>query len=219
MRQHLARRDIQAVQDGELRGWRGVWVRGHLASCEACRRAVTMSQAQARWSSELLGALPRPVDLEESWARLAVRTGGAPLGRTPVRRVAWYVAGVGSGVAAAIALLLLAGRPDASRDAFLTLEPGEKVPTASDRLFVRRLHGLLADGEAYLIEDSCCADRDGEGPADDGTVLIGMRRSPIPIVVMYEDRDGSGSLTPGDIVRLVSRGSAPDRPPRAPGQS
>lgn len=217
MRPHLARRDIQATLDAELRGWRGIRVRKHLASCAACRDAVALACAESTWSSELLDALPRPLDLDESWARLAVRSAGQSLERTSLRRAAWYVAGVGSGIAAAVVALLFAGRP--ASEANLTLAPPEKAPTASDHLFVRRLHGLLAEGEAYLIQDQCCADRDGEGPPDDGTVLIGMRHSQVPIVVMYEDRDGSGSLTPGDIVRLVSRGAAPPRAPGRPGQT
>ncbi len=166
----------------------------------------------------MLDALPRPMDLEESWARFAVRSDGRALRSRGTRSVRWYVVGAGSGVAAAAALALLAGPASRPRRA-LDLAPPEKAPTADDRRFVSRLHGMLAEGEAYLIEDQCCADRDGEGPPDDGAVLIRMRHSSTPVVVMYEDRDASGSLTAGDIVRLVSRGEAQVPRPLPAGRS
>lgn len=217
-RQHLARRDIQALLDAELRGWRLLRARRHLAVCPACRDAVAVTRNDTALCTALLDAMPRPVDLDESWARFAVRSGGQALEGARPRQARWYLAGVGSGIAAVVALLLLAKAP-APASRHLDLVPAEKAPTADDRRFVSRLHGLLAQGDAYLIEDRCCDDRDGEGPADDGAVLIRMRESPTPVVVMYEDRDGSGSLTPGDIVRLVSRGAAPPATPGRQGQS
>lgn len=211
-RRHLARRDIQAALDTELRGWRLVRVRRHLVECAVCRAALEAARTTQALAAGMLDALPRPVDLEESWARFAVRLGlEASRARRP-RAVGWYVLGAGSGIAAAAAVVLVVSAPRSRPRPTLDLAPPEKAPSADDRRFVSRLHGLLAAGEAHMIEDRCCADRDGEGPPDDGAVLIQMRHSATPIVVMYEDRDSSGSLTAGDIVRLVSRGAIP--PPR-----
>lgn len=217
-RRHLARRDIQALLDGELHGWRRLRLRHHVAGCDRCRDALEAASASDALAAGMLDTLPRPMDLDESWERLTVRSGGRALRPRGPRGVPWYVVGAGSGLAATAVLALVAAPGSPPRRA-LDLSPPEKAPTADDRRFVSRLHGLLADGEAQLIEDRCCADRDGEGPADDGAVLIQVRRSPTPIVVMYEDRDGSGSLTAGDIVRLVSRGEAPVPRPAPAGRS
>lgn len=65
--------------------------------------------------------------------------------------------------------------------------------------------------------DRCCFDLDGAGPADDGLVILALPGEAIARVSLYEDVDGSGTFTPGDVVRLepgVRRASAD---PLAPG--
>ena len=63
-----------------------------------------------------------------------------------------------------------------------------------------------AVGPPVLI-DSCCQDLDGGGTADDGFVLEARGRQ-ISRLRLYEDRDGSGTLSSADLVRFA-RGSVP----------
>ena len=55
--------------------------------------------------------------------------------------------------------------------------------------------------------DSCCQDLDGGGTADDGFVLEARGRQ-ISHLRLYEDRDGSRTLSSADIVRFA-RGAVP----------
>src|SRR5687767_9031256 len=54
----------------------------------------------------------------------------------------------------------------------------------------------------------CCFDLDGGGMADDGVVVRARRDSEVYRLRVYEDLDGSGSHTRGDLVRL-DRGRTP----------
>ncbi len=56
--------------------------------------------------------------------------------------------------------------------------------------------------------DRCCFDLDGGGIADDGVVVRARRDSEVYRLRVYEDLDGSGSHTRGDLVRL-DRGRTP----------
>ena len=56
--------------------------------------------------------------------------------------------------------------------------------------------------------DRCCFDLDGGGIADDGVVVRAWRDSKVYRLRVYEDLDGSGSHTPGDLIRL-DRGRTP----------
>jgi hypothetical protein len=55
--------------------------------------------------------------------------------------------------------------------------------------------------------DRCCQDLDGGGSADDGFVLEARGRK-VSRLKLYEDRDGSGTLSPPDLVRFA-RGAVP----------
>jgi hypothetical protein len=66
----------------------------------------------------------------------------------------------------------------------------------------------LVSGRAVVTVDRCCYDLDGGGPADDGVLVLARRDSKIHRLRVYEDFDGSGSYTPGDLVRL-DRGGKP----------
>ncbi len=59
-----------------------------------------------------------------------------------------------------------------------------------------------------VVVDRCCYDLDGGGDADDGVVVIGERDARVHQLRIYEDLDGSGTFTPGDLVRL-DRGGSP----------
>lgn len=59
---------------------------------------------------------------------------------------------------------------------------------------------LLAPRTVTL--DRCCYDLDGGGAADDGALIVAERDGKVHRLSVYEDRDGSGTFTPADIVRL-----------------
>ena len=56
--------------------------------------------------------------------------------------------------------------------------------------------------------DRCCYDLDGGGRPDDGVILLAERDSRVRRLRVYEDRDRSGALSSGDVVRL-DRGDEP----------
>jgi len=66
--------------------------------------------------------------------------------------------------------------------------------------------GWLAERARGTTVDHCCYDFDGGGPADDGVLVVSTRGEAVRRIAIYEDRDGSRSLTPGDVVRF-DRGS------------
>lgn len=59
-----------------------------------------------------------------------------------------------------------------------------------------------------VVVDRCCYDLDGGGDADDGVVVIGQRDAQVHQLRIYEDLDGSGGFTAGDLIRL-DRGGSP----------
>jgi hypothetical protein len=59
-----------------------------------------------------------------------------------------------------------------------------------------------------VLVDRCCYDLDGGGKADDGVSLLAERDARIRRLQVYEDRDQSGALSSGDVVRL-DRGDEP----------
>jgi hypothetical protein len=63
----------------------------------------------------------------------------------------------------------------------------------------------LGAGGAVTV-DRCCYDLDGGGDADDGILVLAERDARVHRLRVYEDRDGSGSYTPADLVRLDRRG-------------
>jgi hypothetical protein len=74
---------------------------------------------------------------------------------------------------------------------------------------------ILAAGAALVLRapgsvvvDRCCYDLDGGGDADDGVIVLAERDAKVHQLRIYEDLDGSGSFTSGDLVRL-DRGGSP----------
>ncbi|HEU4682701.1 MAG TPA: hypothetical protein VFS51_13200 [Gemmatimonadales bacterium] len=67
--------------------------------------------------------------------------------------------------------------------------------------------GPLAGAGAVTV-DRCCYDLDGGSESDDGVLVLAERDSKVERLRVYEDRDGSGGYTPGDLVRL-DRGGKP----------
>jgi hypothetical protein len=62
--------------------------------------------------------------------------------------------------------------------------------------------------EGTVVVDRCCYDLDGGGEADDGVVVLAERDAKVHQLRIYEDLDGSGGLTAGDLIRL-DRGGSP----------
>jgi hypothetical protein len=65
--------------------------------------------------------------------------------------------------------------------------------------------------EAPITVDRCCYDLDGGGLADDGALVIGERDGRVFRLRLYEDRDGSSSFTPGDVMRYDRRGTVSEQ--------
>lgn len=73
----------------------------------------------------------------------------------------------------------------------------------------------LAAGAAFWLRvpptvevDRCCYDLDGGGDADDGVLIRAERDARVRRLRVYEDRDGSRSYGPGDLIRF-DRGAEP----------
>jgi hypothetical protein len=67
--------------------------------------------------------------------------------------------------------------------------------------------GLLLRSERPVVIDRCCYDLDGGGQADDGALIIAERDGRVLRLSVYEDRDGSRTLTGRDTVRLERSGA------------
>jgi hypothetical protein len=59
-----------------------------------------------------------------------------------------------------------------------------------------------------ITVDRCCQDLDGGGLADDGLLVVSRGGEVVRYLVVYEDRDGSGTFSAGDAVRFARQ----DRP-------
>jgi hypothetical protein len=66
---------------------------------------------------------------------------------------------------------------------------------------------VLLPPERRVTIDRCCYDLDGGGTADDGAWIVAQRDGRVYRLSVYEDRDGSGSLTPADTVRFARVGT------------
>jgi hypothetical protein len=60
--------------------------------------------------------------------------------------------------------------------------------------------------EPRVTIDKCCYDLDGGGTADDGALILAEPDGRVHRLSVYEDRDGSGSLTSADIMRFDRAG-------------
>jgi hypothetical protein len=61
---------------------------------------------------------------------------------------------------------------------------------------------VLLAPERKVTVDRCCYDLDGGGAADDGAWIVAHRDGKVHRLAVYEDRDGSRSLTPADTIRF-----------------
>ncbi len=90
------------------------------------------------------------------------------------------------------------------RRRFLALGAGLAAALVAGAVFLADLY--LAEDQQVV--DSCCSNLDGGPHGDDGAVIYLRSDGSIRRLDIYEDRDGSRSFTPGDIIRLT-RGSSP----------
>ena len=87
--------------------------------------------------------------------------------------------------------------------------PGSRRLVAIAAALVVATAGALAlRTPGTVLVDRCCYDLDGGGDADDGVVVLAERDAKVHQLRIYEDLDGSGGFTPGDLVRL-DRGDSP----------
>ncbi len=98
-------------------------------------------------------------------------------------------------------------RGDAPRDFPRARAPRTLVAAAALIAVVVTLAFLGIQGSIVNV-DRCCFDLDGGGIADDGVVIRARRDSEVYRLRVYEDLDGSGSHTRGDLIRL-DRGRTP----------
>jgi hypothetical protein len=163
--------------------------------------------ADAMVVGELLGTVDGAVHVDDALARVLVRSGRPSPRRAVLTR--WVMAAATVGVVAIALRSQSAYSDDRWADDLQWLmnpDAGQgKAVRMDDRQFIGRLHELQQQGTLDLVEDECCDDRDGEGPADDGLVLVTLAQQDAGLAVIYEDIDRSGSLTSGDLIRLVSR--------------
>lgn len=60
--------------------------------------------------------------------------------------------------------------------------------------------------DPFASVDRCCHDFDGGGDADDGLLVVARSGTDVRRLAIYEDRDGSRSFTPADIIRFARNG-------------
>ena len=66
---------------------------------------------------------------------------------------------------------------------------------------------LVLRAPGTVVVDRCCYDLDGGGEADDGVVVFAERNAKVHQLRIYEDLDGSGGFSAGDLVRFDRSGS------------
>lgn len=185
-RSHPTEGALQAFLDGESGAWASLHLRLHLRGCAACRQNLEEIRARGATIATLIHRATPEVDPEEAWARFVVRSGGRADRRTPSRR-SWSAAVAALVVLAFIALLLPDRHPPDSGEVFAMVRAAQ------------------AHEAPEVVRDACCEDHDGGDFPDDGLLTLSLPGERVTVVVIYEDIDHSGTFTPGDIMRYVSR--------------
>jgi hypothetical protein len=65
---------------------------------------------------------------------------------------------------------------------------------------------LVLRPPGVYTKDQCCQDLDGGGDSDDGLLVVTHKGQTVKRLAIYEDRDGSRTLTPGDAIRFQRAG-------------
>jgi hypothetical protein len=219
-RRHLSAGALEALRDGEGPGWARLLARGHLLVCAECRQRREAGRAESERVAVLLKVAMLPAgdrwpDLSDAWERFVIRSGvGAAVagrrlftGRLATRNViggALIAAGL---VAVGIAIDRAPRADLVTRMYSLSAQDRitPKGPSSRDVEFARSIATLEATGKLRRLSDVCCADRDGEGPADDGVLTVRLAGSRSPVVILYEDTQRARTFKSGDAVLMVSR--------------
>lgn len=200
---HPSEGRLRAYLDGEVAPWHGIGIATHLRRCGACRRRLGRLRETGDRADRLLGIPSPAVDVPEAWTRFRVRSGASSgrRGRVPRGRMA-------AAVATLAALILAAGAVRfGTRSGSFPGADCDAVPVS----------GVAATAFQGVQRDVCCGDYDGGGLPDDGLFTLSRPDETVRWVVVYEDVDGSGTYTEGDVLRYRS----PDpggRPGRCEGE-
>jgi hypothetical protein len=209
-RPHLSDGAFQALRDGEGLLRRRLAARAHLLRCAACAARFRAVAAAARRTGALLDIEGPQPDVEDAWQRFLVRSGlRSRLVPSLVLR-GWPIGAVAAAAAAVLTVAVLhrPGSTDLVSRLYSLSSQNRLAPkdaTPRDREFARSIMTLEERGALHRISDVCCADRDGEGPADDGVLTVALTGSRSPVVILYEDTERTGRFQPGDVILMVSR--------------
>lgn len=168
--------DLRALLDGAAGRMERVRLRAHLWRCARCRALFAEVRDRGARVAALLDRAPVEFDLDEAWQRVQVRR--AP--RAP-RVIVPAFSFLGGGLVGALGLALAVVHGG-------ILAPIQPPPP-------------LSSG-GVVLRDHCCSDRDGDGVADDGLLVLndGARGQ---LTLSYRDLDGSGGLSEGDLISPV----------------
>jgi hypothetical protein len=206
---HLNAASLQALRDGDGALYLRLYARVHLLRCEKCAaRAAAEREAADRTARLLALDLPHS-PTPDAWQKVLDRPGALASG--PARsRIRWATSAVliAAGLAIVATWVGRRGHPDLVAQMYQLSSQDRYVPRRAaprDVDFARSVTSLEAQGALRRISDVCCADRDGEGPADDGVLTVSLAGSRSPVVILYEDTQRRGHFDPGDAVLKVSR--------------
>ncbi len=207
-RLHPPNRDLVALADRALPWPAAARVQLHLLRCDRCRVRAEALAGDRDAVRHQLRHLEVATDTSAAWTRLAAPDPARPRWARPAL------------ASAAVAVLALGGalwwrthqQPQAFLSALETLPSRPDLldaPAArgrrADAAFITRLLALTETGQAERVRDTCCSDHDGEGPDDDGLFAATLPAAGMALHVMYDDADGTRSLSTGDLVRSVAR--------------
>lgn len=231
MIEHPRKALLRAHADGEgTRAERGRLAM-HLLRCARCRLLQQQYSAERTTVSAVLAGAEESPDLAAAWTRIQVRAG-----RSSVPRAGWSWRSAGVGALAAAVMWLVAGSvlraPEAAMSSRVVgassvtdsaemplpalrrvqqLVAGRETafaPSSDEQPLVAAALLSLRRGAGAEVRNVCCGDHDAGGPRDDGLLTLSRPGEDVATVVIYEDRDASGDLSPGDLIRFVSqRGS------------
>lgn|GEM_PF-500977 len=214
-KRHPSAGALEALRDREGPIGSRLATRVHLWRCPSCAARATAAREAAERAGALLAAPARITgvawpDTEDAWARVMVRSGGSVASITARTRRIGMVGAVtvaAAGLVVAVSLQRWSASDLVTRMYRLSTQDVDtpKRPSRRDVDFGRSVVALEASGRVERLSDVCCADRDGEGPADDGVLTLRLAGSRSPVVILYEDNEHRGRFQPGDVVLNVSR--------------
>jgi len=180
MSKHPVDGDLRASLDGELTLWRRVQIKLHLNSCPHCTDRLSRIILTSTRTSKLLATVVSSPDVSESWQRVNAR---AAAGRRATRFGTLASLPTRSVAVAGVlaASLLLLSAPWARGALKAKIYPGQ------------------------VVQDSCCADHDGDGLENEGIIHFVTEKGQQAVSVTYSDRDRSRDFSTGDIVHSVHR--------------